>query len=121
MSSPTGAPLRIERRDAGTEGVVLLAVSGDLILTACDTLREAVEVALDEGPDRVVLDLARATHVDMSGFALLVHLHDASREADSELVVASLPLKFRETSDSLRLPDYLRMTDDVEAATGPGA
>lgn len=119
MSEATGAPLTIERRDA--DGVAVLSASGDLILTACDRLRAAVEGALEEGAGRVVLDLSGATHVDMPGFALLVRLHEACREAGSELVVASLPLRFRETSDSLCLPDTLRMTDDVEAATGPGA
>lgn len=120
MNDRREAPLEVERV-GGPDGVEVVRVGGDLVLTGRERLEEAVEAALAAEPRRVVVDLSRATHVDMPGFALLVRLDEACREAGSELVVAALPIRFRETSEALCLPDYLRMTDDVEAATGPGA
>ncbi|MDX1662061.1 MAG: STAS domain-containing protein [Gemmatimonadota bacterium] len=116
MNARDGAALSISRRSGPHPGGVVVAVEGDLIFGACDSLRDAVERELADGATRVVVDLAKATHVDMPAFALFVELHDRSRETDTEVVVAALPEPFRRVSDALRLPDYLRMTDDVEAA-----
>lgn len=121
MRGPRDAPLTISRREGPGTGVVVLGLRGDLVLGSCEALRSAVEKELADGADRVVVDLAEATHVDMPGFAVFVDLHERSRSTGAEIVVAGLPESFHPISDALRLSDALRMTDDVEAALDPTA
>lgn len=121
MRGPRAAPLEISRREASDRGIVVLSVSGDLVLASREALGSAVEAEAAAGARRVVVDLGSATHVDMPAFALLVRLHERCEEKGVELVVAALPESFQHVSLSLRLPSYLRMTADVEAALAPGA
>ena len=116
MRRPDEAPLSIGRSEPPVEGVVVLDVEGDLVLTSCAALISAVRTELADGARRVVIDLSRTTHVDMPGFARLVELDAACREGGTEILVAALPDEFRDVCDALRLDQALTMVDDVEAA-----
>lgn len=121
MRGPKEAPLEISRREAPASEVVVLSVSGDLVLASRAALVSAVEAEAADGARRVVVDLGSVSHVDMPAFAVLVRLHERCEERGVELVVAGLPESFQEVSEALRLPSYLRMTGDVEAALEPRA
>jgi anti-anti-sigma regulatory factor len=50
----------------------VLEVTGDLVVTNQDTLRGEVESLLDDGVQEIVLAVDAMTHIDTSGFSLLV-------------------------------------------------
>lgn len=98
------------------EGSTVLALGGDLVLTNVDLLRDAVEAAVAEGRDRVVLDFRGIVHVDTVGLALLVRLEERCEDAGGSLVVAGLPRTFDEIVERLYLRRRLRIVDSVESA-----
>jgi anti-anti-sigma factor len=114
MSSRIGAPLQVHVRAAESAHVV--EVSGDLVVTSRDAVREAVERILEDGGGRVVVDATRLSHIDTASFALLVQLSDSCRTRSGALVVAGLPAAFTRLARELRLDEALAFADSVERA-----
>ena len=50
-----------------SEGRVRLALAGELDLAVFDYLEAALDSALEQGPPRIVVDLAALTFLDVSG------------------------------------------------------
>lgn len=116
MSRRLGAPLGIDRRLAGEGGATVLDVSGDLVVTTGEVLREAVREVLEGGGLHVVLELRRVSHIDTPGLALIHRLHELCTGAGAQLTVVGLPERFRELTRHLRLDEELRFRPNVEAA-----
>lgn len=115
MSRP---PLTL-REARSSDHALVIAVTGDLVLTNADDLEAAVESALAAGRSLVVLDLGGITHVDTPGLALMVRLQERCEAHGGELVVAALPRSFDEIADHLRLARRLRLAGSVESALEP--
>ena len=115
MSRP---PLTLREARASDRALVI-AVTGDLVLTNAGELEAAVEAAFAGGRSRVVLDLGGISHVDTAGLALMVRLQERCEGAGGELVLAALPRSFDEMVDHLRLERRLRLAGSVEAALEP--
>ena len=119
--SRLGAPLHVTAREAG-DGVHVLTVAGDLVITSRDAVREEVERALAGGGRTVVIEASGLTHVDTPSFALLVQLAGRCREAGGELVIVALPPSFALLAEALHLEEAMAFADSVEAALErPGA
>jgi anti-anti-sigma factor len=114
MSARIGAPLQVQVRAAKNAHVV--EVSGDLVVTSRDAVREAVERILEDGGGRIVVDATRLTHIDTASFALLVRLSDLCRGRGGALVVAGLPAAFAHLARELRLDETVAFADSVERA-----
>ncbi|MGI5149343.1 STAS domain-containing protein [Plantactinospora sp. CA-294935] len=81
--------------DTGTDGghrgarlavsMIELAVTGRLDHTAVPQVGVMFDAALQRGPDRIVLDVARCDYVDPAGIVLLLDLHRRSRHAGGTL------------------------------------
>jgi anti-sigma B factor antagonist len=82
--------LTVERTPADGGGL-RLRVAGEVDLAAGAALREAVDAALDERPDRLCLDLAGVTFLDSSGLSGLIGAARRAQERGAELAVASPP------------------------------
>lgn len=65
-----GSDLAVEA--AADAGAVTLRVSGQLDVATESVLREAVRQAIDDGADRLVLDLSQLDFMDSSGLAVLL-------------------------------------------------
>jgi len=71
--------MRIEQRTVG--GVVVLSIRGDITMGEPGAIRLAdrVRAALQEGHDRLLLDLAYVRYVDSAGLGSLVQAYAAAQ------------------------------------------
>ena len=68
----------------------LVAVRGDLDLHTAPELREALTRAIDEGRNRLVVDLTETSYMDSSGLTALVVAHKRVRKLGGLLVVVNV-------------------------------
>lgn len=108
--------LTVEPRSASPDGVVVLEVAGDLVVSNLSLLESVVDEALDAGALRVVLDLGDLGHVDTPGLALLYRLQRRCEGAGGGLAVAGLPERFSELTRKLLLDEHVPFVRSVEEA-----
>lgn len=116
MTVPPVERLLVEPRSASADGVVVLEVTGDLVVSNMSALEAAIDQTLDAGALRLILDLAGIGHVDTPGLGLLYRLHRRCEGVGGALLVAGLPDRFTELVRKLRLEDRMGFTEDVQQA-----
>ncbi|HEX2161106.1 MAG TPA: STAS domain-containing protein [Thermoleophilaceae bacterium] len=77
--------VELESSVQGTAHVV--AVRGEIDLSSIDAVRRAVDVALSQRPETVVVDLSRIAFCDSSGIELVVKTHRRAIGQGTRLVV----------------------------------
>lgn len=75
------------RQDAGD---TIVALRGEIDIGTVSRLTDAVEHALVESPDRLILDMEKVTFCDSQGLGTLVVLNRAAARARTSLVLANL-------------------------------
>jgi anti-sigma B factor antagonist len=77
--------MTIEQRNAGD--VVVLSINGDIAMNGAGVSEVADQVRrlLEEGHDRLVLDLGHVRYVDSAGLGELVHAFSAVRTRGGEM------------------------------------
>ena len=113
MSNET--PLSVERLPR-EDGVVVLALSGELVVTNRESLRELAEAQLEGGVRKLVIAIGGLSHVDTSGLALLVQLATRCAERGGRLIVAGRVPGAEEMRQSLFLDEAVEFADGVEDA-----
>lgn len=98
------------------DGVVVLEVTGELVVTNRDRLRTCAETELANGARSLVLSIRGLSHVDTSGLALFVQLSQRCAENGRRLAVAGLGSYADVMRQSLFLDEAVLFTDDVEDA-----
>ena len=116
MTVPPVEGLLIEPKSATANGVVVLEVTGDLVVSNMSALEAAIDQTLDAGALRLILDLAAVGHIDTPGLGLLYRLHRRCEGVGGALVVAGLPDRFAELVRKLRLEDRMGFANGVEDA-----
>jgi stage II sporulation protein AA (anti-sigma F factor antagonist) len=89
MANPEAREPRLERVDGLAEGVVVLALSGELDIAAGPRFRELVQTAAQEAPDMVVIDLEEVGFMDSTMLRELLRAHREVAEAGGRMVVAA--------------------------------
>lgn len=116
MTIPHVEPLLIEPRSGSADGVLVLEVGGDLVVSNMSALEVAVDETLDAGVLRVILDLSAIGHVDTPGLGLLYRLDRRCEAAGGRLVVAGLPARFTELVQKLGLDERMGFAEGVQEA-----
>lgn len=109
------AALTVERLPR-EDGVVVLALSGELVVTNRESLRELAEAQLEGGVRKLVIAIGGLSHIDTSGLALLVQLATRFAERAGRLVVAGRVSGAEEMRQSLFLDEAIEFADGVEDA-----
>lgn len=106
----TGAPdVRVGERD----GVLVLAVEGDLDAEARGPLLEGYRAASVRSPAReVLLDLARCAYINSTGIALVVGLLAQCRADGRRLSARGVTAHYRHLFDVTRISEHLRVLPD---------
>ncbi|HYO47217.1 MAG TPA: STAS domain-containing protein [Gemmatimonadota bacterium] len=107
--------LAVDRNPRG-KGLVVLALTGELVVTSRDALRESAEAEIADGARAIVVVVERLTHIDTSGLALLVHLAGRCAEKGGRLAVVGLKVESQEMRQHLFLDQAILFADDVEDA-----
>ena len=90
-------------------GVAVVSLGGRLNMVSASRLREAVASAVEDGHNRVVVDLAAVDFIDSSGLGALISGLKSAREAGGDLRLAS-------PNDQVKLVLQLTNMDRVLAA-----
>ncbi len=106
-----------ETRDPN--GVVVMAVEGQLLVANRQELKQLLQDALDRGDRRFVLDFTPTAYIDSSGLGALVSVNRKVREAGGELRLAGLNEDLRALFELTKLDTLFVIADTpAEALAG---
>ncbi|MEL6497426.1 MAG: STAS domain-containing protein [Planctomycetota bacterium] len=112
MDEPTDITITTEQRG---EACVLFPV-GDIDLSRSPVLRASMKTALDDKPQRLVIELSGVSYMDSSGVATLVEAMQLSRKAGVGLVLCSLTERVQSIFEIARLEQVFTITEDLDGA-----
>jgi len=105
--------LEVVRRDVGD--VVVLALSGQIVGGAGDSLHRAIDTILAEGRHKVLLSMSDVSWISSSGLGELVASFSAVKKAGGKLKLAELSKRVELIISISKLPSML-MIYPTEAA-----
>jgi anti-anti-sigma factor len=106
----------IERVAEGVpDGVALIALAGELDLSSAGDFRAALEAALADGAERVVLDLDEVAFVDSSMLKELLRANAELSEQGRKLVLVAPQPAVRRLLDLTRTAEMFTVADDRAA------
>lgn len=81
--------------DVGNErGWRLIAAAGEIDISSAPALEQAIDLALDDGADRIVLDLGNVTFMDSTGLRTLITTQRRLNDpGDLAVVVGAGPVR----------------------------
>ncbi len=107
--------LAISLRHHGS--VTILDLEGKIVIgEGSRLLSDEVARLLQDGHNRIILNLRGVTYVDSSGIGELVSRHTTTRHSGGRLVLNHLPRKIHELLRITRLIDIFEIYDNEEAA-----
>lgn len=98
------------------EGGIILKIEGEVDLIHSPQFRIELMQVLDDGVDRLIIDLSGVPFMDSSGVATLVEALQVQRKKTSKLVLCNLQQKVRSIFDISRLDMVFTITDDIDSA-----
>lgn len=108
-----------------SSGVTVISVQGEVDVYTAPKLREEIHRKMDEGANRVVVDLAGVAYMDSSGLGVLIGALKRARESGGDLVVSSPNARISRILEVTGLSRIfnVRPTNEeaVEAVKGPSA
>jgi anti-anti-sigma factor len=90
-----------------SDGVVTLALAGDLDLAGVPALRDAVAAAVSGAVHQIVLDCTLLSFIDSSGLGCLVEIRNRASEQGGTLILANVPVAAARTITIAGLADVL--------------
>jgi anti-sigma B factor antagonist len=104
----TVSKLQIVERRIGD--VTMLVLSGEMLVDDGDlALRQQIHDLLDQGRDKILIDLAAVTHIDSAGVGMMVAKQKTVRDRGGDLKLLHL------TSRSQRLLALMKLASVFEA------
>jgi len=110
-------------REPAPDGVVLLAMAGEIDLATSGHFRESVEVALGAGSQAMVLDMAEVTFMDSTMLRELLRAHKDLDASGGRLVLAAAQPAIRrllELTGTTGLFELVPDRDEALAAVASG-
>ena len=104
--------VRTEERD----GLVHVALVGELDLSTVAKVQEALRRIEAAGPATVVVDLSKLTFLDSTGLRCIVTADERARNEGRRIVIVRGPDAVQRVFAITRLEDRLEIVDDAPAA-----
>lgn len=98
------------------EAATTVAPVGDVDLSVSRDLQTAVKQAMEDKPDRVIVNLTGVPYMDSSGVATLVEAMQIARRQNTKLVLCGMQDKVRSIFEIARLDRVFIIVDDASAA-----
>jgi anti-sigma B factor antagonist len=99
-----------------SNGVVVIGVDGQLIVSNRHELKERVAEAVDFGTRKILVDFTNTGYIDSSGLGALVSLAKKLREAGGELRLAGLNADLRTLFELTKLDTLFTITATADEA-----
>ena len=96
----------------------VLAIEGDIDLDVSPAVTESLNAMIKKKPERIVIDLSRATYIDSSGVAVLILAMQEVEAYGGKFFLSGLQETIRLIFETSRLDQTFRIFPDVDAALG---
>jgi|tagenome__1003787_1003787.scaffolds.fasta_scaffold17603047_2 anti-sigma B factor antagonist len=103
-----------------TATLTVLHASGEIDRDSVPVLVDAAEDALDDGADRLVVDLAAVTFCDSSGLSVFVQLHRRAAARGGSFALAAVQPPVRMVLQATNLDRLLEVHPTVDEAVRAG-
>jgi anti-sigma B factor antagonist len=91
-------------------------LEGDFDLHVSPAVREVLNAVIKKKPERIVIDLSRATYIDSAGIAVLILAMQEVEAYGGKFLLAGLQETLRLIFETSRLERVFRIFPDVDAA-----
>ncbi|PYI47005.1 MAG: hypothetical protein DMF10_07885 [Verrucomicrobia bacterium] len=108
-TSPTVGVLRQDRAN-------VLAIEGDIDLHISPAITEALDAMIKKKPDRIVIDLSRATYIDSAGVAALMIAKQDVEAYGGKFFLSGVQETIRLILETSRLDRIFWIFPDADAA-----
>jgi anti-sigma B factor antagonist len=99
------------------EGVMLVDVRGRITLgPETEALRSKLKQLIDNGQQRIILELGEVTYVDSVGLSTLVASYTSARRAGGDLKLFRLPRGLHQLLQITRLSTVFEVYESLDAA-----
>ena len=113
-ASPAAPALRQDRAN-------VLAIEGDIDLHISPAITESLDAMIRKKPDRIVIDLSRATYIDSAGIAVLILAMKEVKAYGGKFFLSGVQETIRSILETSRLDRIFWIFPDVDAALGAKA
>jgi anti-sigma B factor antagonist len=94
----------------------VLPLEGDIDLHVSPVVTESLNAVIRKKPERIVIDLSRATYIDSAGVATLILAMQEVEAYGGKFFLAGLQETLRSIFETSRLDRIFRIFPDVDAA-----
>ena len=94
----------------------VLPLEGDIDLHVSPGVTESLNAMIKKRPERIVIDLSRATYIDSAGMAALILAMQEVQAYGGKFFLSGLQETLRLIFETSRLDRILRIFPDVDAA-----
>ena len=105
----------LEVRTEDRDGLVHVALMGELDLSTVAKVQEALRKIEAGAPPTLVVDLSKLTFLDSTGLRCIVTADERAREAGRRVVIVRGPDPVQRVFAITRLEERLEMVDDAAA------
>ena len=111
----TVSKLQILERRIGD--VTMLVLSGEMLVDDGDlALRQQIHDLLDQGRDKILIDLAAVTHIDSAGVGMMVAKQKTVRDRGGDLKLLHLTSRSQRLLALMKLASVFEAFEDEDAA-----
>jgi anti-anti-sigma factor len=94
----------------------VLPLEGDIDLHVSPVVTEALNAVIKKKPERIVIDLSRATYIDSAGIAVLILAMQQVEAYGGKFFLSGLQETLRSIFETSRLERIFRIFPDVDTA-----
>src|SRR5437868_3486280 len=113
-TSPAAPALRQDRAN-------VLAIEGDIDLHISPAITESLNAMIKKKPERIVIDLSRATYIDSAGIAALILAMREVKEYGGKFFLSGVQETIRSTLENSRRERIFSIFSDVESGLAANA
>ena len=108
-------------QERAAPGTAVIAVGGEIDIFTAPDVRRAAVAAIDEGANRVILDLSRPTFLDSTGLGVIIGLSKRVRPAGGDIVIVNTDEGIARTFEITGLAEIFRIFGTREEALSAAA
>ena len=98
----------------------VLLLEGDIDLHVAPVVTESLNAMIKRKPERIVIDLSRATYIDSAGIAMLILAMQEVEAYGGKFFLSGLQEPIRSILETSRLDRTFRISQNVDAALAAG-
>ena len=104
-----------------TKDTIVLKIKGSVDSDAALVLEIRFSEALENGQNRIVIDLSKTDFINSSGIGLFLGTAATLRKNGGDLILAKVPKQLTDVFELMGVEEHFQMVDSLEELTSPQA